>query len=192
MKKRLLAILALVVLAVAFAAAPPCIANGKRVYSSKTQFKKEKRLTTKEYCNLYATFAQREMREYGIPASVTLAQGMLESDWGTSFLAVVGNNHFGIKAYRVNYTSDLIFKDDDKKQEPFCLFNSVDECYHYHSLFLGHKRYERLFKLPNNDYRNWANGLCECGYSTAVDYGDRLIAVIEKYHLYDYDKIDGK
>lgn len=149
------------------------------------------RLSAKEYCERYAALARNEMLAYGIPASVTLAQGMLESDWGSSYLAVMGNNHFGIKAYRVNYTKNVIHCDDDAKAEPFCAFNSVEEGYHYHSVFLrDNTRYNKLFSLSPSDYVGWANGLRECGYATDPQYGPKLISIIERYNLDQYDVIN--
>lgn len=148
------------------------------------------RLSAKEYCERYAEIARQEMVTYGIPASVTLAQGMLESDWGSSYLAIAANNHFGIKAYRVSYTKKTVSCDDDKAQEPFCAFTTVEEGYHYHSLFLkDNTRYAKLFTLSPSDYSGWAYGLRECGYATDPEYGKKLVSIIERYNLNQYDEI---
>ncbi|MDO4497075.1 MAG: glucosaminidase domain-containing protein [Bacteroidales bacterium] len=146
-----------------------------------------KRMTSEEYCRLYAAEAQRQMHLYGIPASITLAQGMFESAYGASYLAVIGNNHFGIKAYR-GWNGPTIQCDDDYKKEPFCKFGSVEESYEYHSKFLrNNSRYSKLFHLGKHDYKRWAKGLKECGYATNPKYADQLIDIIERYHLDQYD-----
>lgn len=149
------------------------------------------RLTAKEYCDLYASEAQNQMRKYGVPASITLAQGMLESAYGSSYLAVVANNHFGIKAYRINWTGDKVYCDDDAEDEPFCKFKSVLAGYEYHSTFLrDNSRYAPLFKLDIRDYEAWALGLKSCGYATNPNYAKLLIDLIEKNHLDYYDVLD--
>lgn len=148
------------------------------------------KLTPAEYCQKYAGIAREEFKLHGIPASITLAQGMLESNFGASYLAVVGNNHFGIKAYRVNYPN-VVYQDDDLKHEPFCAFGSVEEGYRFHSTFLlSNDRYKKLFSLPKNDYRQWALGLKECGYATDENYGYKLISFIETYNLSQYDNLE--
>jgi len=150
-----------------------------------------KRLTAAEYCRLYASEAQAQMRKYGVPASITLAQGMLESGYGSSYLAVVANNHFGIKAYRVNWSGEKVYCDDDKEDEPFCKFSSVLAGYEYHSTFLrDNSRYARLFKLDIRDYESWAQGLSDCGYATNKKYPQLLINIIETNHLDIYDILD--
>lgn len=146
------------------------------------------RLSADEYCRLYAAEAQRQMSLYGIPASITLAQGMFESGYGSSYIAVIGNNHFGIKAYR-DWTGPTIQCDDDSNAEPFCKFNSVKESFEHHSKFLRNStRYSSLFKLSSQDYKGWAKGLRECGYATSKTYPERLIDLIERYGLDKYDK----
>lgn len=156
----------------------------------------DKKLTWEQYCNKYSEEARRQMKTYGIPASITLAQGMYESAYGSSYLAVVGNNHFGIKAYRMKqlgWEGDILKCDDDNIDDPFCSFRSVPESYEWHSRFLlGNSRYAKLFKLDANDYRGWAYGLQECGYATNKKYGETIVEIIERYHLDTYDVYDGK
>lgn len=152
------------------------------------------RLSAAEYCRLYAAEAQRQMQLYGIPASITLAQGMFESGYGSSYIAVKGNNHFGIKAYR-GWSGPVVRCDDDRSNEPFCKFSSVKEGYEYHSKFLrDNTRYAPLFKLSSTDYKGWAKGLQKCGYATNPKYPQLLCDVIERYNLDQYDnaKSSGK
>lgn len=144
-------------------------------------------MTVKEYVAEYSREAQRQQKKYGIPASITLAQGLLESGNGSSYLAVVANNHFGIKAYR-DWNGPVVRCDDDAKREPFCKFSSVEKGYEYHSLFLrNNPRYNPLFKLDVTDYAGWAEGLKRCGYATSRSYARDLIRIIETNHLDVYD-----
>lgn len=146
------------------------------------------KLSAEEYCRLYAHEARRQMEIYGIPASITLAQGMFESAYGSSYIAVVANNHFGIKAYR-GWNGPVVNCDDDNLAEPFCKFNSAIESFEYHSNFLkNNSRYASLFKLRNTDYKGWAYGLSKCGYATNPKYPSQLIDIIERYNLQVYDK----
>lgn len=145
------------------------------------------RLTAEQYCKLYADEAQRQMKLYGIPASITLAQGMYESGYASSYLAVKANNHFGIKAYR-GWSGPVVRCDDDAANEPFCKFKNVMEGYEYHSQFLkNNSRYAPLFKLNVRDYEGWAKGLSKCGYATDPRYATKIIEIIERYHLDVYD-----
>lgn len=147
------------------------------------------RLSAADYCKLYAAEAQRQMTLYGIPASITLAQGMFESAYGASYIAVKANNHFGIKAYR-GWTGPVVRCDDDASNEPFCKFKTVQEGYEYHSKFLKNStRYAPLFKLDMTDYKGWAKGLQKCGYATNPKYPELLCDVIERYNLQQYDKV---
>lgn len=147
------------------------------------------RLSAAEYCKLYAAEAQRQMRLYGIPASITLAQGMFESAYGASYIAVKANNHFGIKAYR-EWNGPVVRCDDDASNEPFCKFKTVQEGYEFHSKFLKNStRYAPLFKLDMTDYKGWAKGLQKCGYATNPKYPELLCDVIERYNLSQYDKV---
>lgn len=140
-----------------------------------------------EYIETYKDLAIEEMVEYHIPASITLAQGLLESGAGKSYLSRQGNNHFGIKSH--GWEGRTIRHDDDAKQELFRAYNSVRESYEDHSRFLANRdRYQRLFQLSTTDYKGWAHGLKACGYATSPSYANRLIAIIETYKLYEYDK----
>lgn len=151
------------------------------------------RMTVEEYCKKYGEEARRQMKKYGVPASITLAQGILESAYGSSYLAIEANNHFGIKAYSRGWKGPVVRCDDDAKDEPFCKFKSVEEGYEYHSTFLrDNSRYNSLFALDVTDYENWAHGLKRCGYATNPKYGTLLIDLIEKNHLDAYDVKNSK
>lgn len=146
------------------------------------------RLTVKEYCEKYGDEARRQMKKYGVPASITLAQGLLESAYGSSYLAIEAKNHFGIKAYSRGWKGPVVKCDDDAKDEPFCKFSSVEEGFEYHSTFLrDNTRYNSLFALDIRDYEGWAHGLKRCGYATNPKYGYLLIDLIEKNNLDAYD-----
>ena len=138
------------------------------------------------YINKYAPIAVVKMQEHGIPASITLAQGILESGAGMSELARKSNNHFGIKCHS-DWTGEKVYHDDDKKQECFRKYKSVELSYEDHSQFLKKERYKKLYSLDPTDYKGWAKGLKECGYATASDYAKKLIDIIETYELYNYD-----
>ena len=143
-------------------------------------------LSREAYINTYAELAMKEMARVGIPASITLAQGCLESNNGNSTLAVNGNNHFGIKCHE--WTGKKIYHDDDKRNECFRAYASAYESYMDHSLFLTTKqRYAFLFELKLHDYRGWARGLKKAGYATAPNYANLLIKIIEDNELYRYD-----
>lgn len=139
------------------------------------------------YISRYYRFAKKEMKREGIPVSITLAQGLLESNYGKSVLAVKARNHFGIKC-----TSDWHGKkyhyDDDKPNECFRKYRSVKKSYRDHSLFLHRERYKDLFKLDITDYKGWAYGLKKAGYATNPNYPQLLIKLIEKYDLHRFDK----
>ncbi len=144
------------------------------------------------YIETYSGIAVEKMNQYGIPASITLAQGILESGAGQSPLAVNANNHFGIKCH--DWTGPSIRHDDDEKQECFRKYKHARESFNDHSIFLTTRsRYDFLFKLDKTDYKAWAKGLKEAGYATDPNYPARLIKIIEDYELYKYDKLsDGK
>jgi len=145
------------------------------------------RMTPIQYCEKYAAEARHQMQKYGIPASITLSQGMLESGYGSSYLAIVAKNHFGIKAYN-GWNGPVVRVDDDARNEPFCKFNTVEEGFEYHSLFLKrNQRYASLFTLDRTDYEAWARGLKRAGYATNPKYADMLIKIIEENHLDIYD-----
>ncbi|MDE6298522.1 MAG: glucosaminidase domain-containing protein, partial [Muribaculaceae bacterium] len=139
-----------------------------------------------EYIERYSSLAIEHQQEYGIPASITLAQGLLESAAGRSTLASEGNNHFGIKCHK-NWTGATMLRSDDAPDECFRVYGTPEESYRDHSLFLKGQRYRRLFDLDATDYQGWARGLRECGYATDPNYAARLITIIERYALYNYD-----
>ena len=139
------------------------------------------------YIQQYQDIAVNHMHEYGIPASIKLAQGILESSYGTSKLAKESNNHFGIKCHK-DWSGAVVYHDDDEKDECFRKYDFVEDSYLDHSLFLVNKeRYSSLFELKKNDYRNWARGLKKAGYATNPDYANKLIQLIETYNLSYYD-----
>lgn len=140
-----------------------------------------------QYIEKYALTAVREMYRSGVPASITLAQGLLESRYGESRLAAEGNNHFGIKCHR-DWTGKTIYADDDEKNECFRAYGSADQSFRDHSDFLRYKdRYKFLFEYDITDYKSWALGLKKAGYATDPTYGQKLIGIIENYKLYEYD-----
>lgn len=142
--------------------------------------------TTADYVATFHEFAQDEMRKYGVPASITLAQGILESGSGKGRLSVEANNHFGIKCH--DWKGAKIYHDDDAKQECFRKYNNAKYSYRDHSLFLtSRRRYMNLFQLAKDDYKGWAKGLKKAGYATDKKYPQKLISLIERYKLYNYD-----
>ena len=139
------------------------------------------------YIEQFATLAVEEMYRSGVPASITLAQGLLESRYGLSELAVKGNNHFGIKCHN-NWNGKKIYYDDDAKGECFRKYPSPEQSYRDHSDFLRYRdRYKFLFDYNTTDYKSWANGLKKAGYATDPSYASKLIRIIEDYRLYEYD-----
>lgn len=138
------------------------------------------------YINKYKDIAIEQMQAYGIPASITLAQGLLESGAGLSRLATQANNHFGIKCHN-GWTGKTIYVDDDIKNDCFRSYSSARESYVDHSKFLQGNRYKSLFSLKTTDYKGWARGLKACGYATNPQYADKLIEIIELYQLHQYD-----
>lgn len=142
--------------------------------------------TYQTYIDTYKTMAIDQMKRHQIPASITLAQGLLESAAGRSYLATAANNHFGIKVGGA-WTGPWVAKDDDRAQEKFRKYTSAADSYEDHSLFLHKPRYSALFTLAPTDYRGWAHGLKAAGYATNPQYADLLINIIETYHLAQYD-----
>jgi LysM repeat protein len=138
------------------------------------------------YIEQYHKAAVEQMRLYKIPASITLAQGLLESGAGESFLARAANNHFGIKV-STDWTGPYVLRDDDAPNEKFRKYNSAEQSYVDHSLFLQRKRYAALFDLKITDYKGWAYGLKRCGYATSPTYAQNLITIIERYNLTRFD-----
>lgn len=142
---------------------------------------------TLEYIKKFYPIAVSEMHAYKIPASITLAQGILESGNGFSDLATRSNNHFGIKCHR-GWTGERVYHDDDEAQECFRKYKHPDTSYKDHSQFLvGRSRYAKLFKLDKHDYKGWAKGLRKAGYATDRKYPQKLIGLIERYQLYKFD-----
>ena len=143
---------------------------------------------TETYIEKYSSIAIDEMNRYNIPASITLAQGILESGNGESILATEGNNHFGIKCHE-NWNGETIIEDDDEKGECFRKYIMVADSYRDHSLFLTEReRYASLFLLSQTNYKAWAKGLKKAGYATNPKYPSLLIDLIEKYDLSRFDK----
>jgi flagellum-specific peptidoglycan hydrolase FlgJ len=140
------------------------------------------------YVALYSPIAQKEMKSYGIPASITLAQGILESGMGYGRLAVEGNNHFGIKCHK-EWNGKRIYHDDDKKGECFRVYKDPENSFRDHSLFLRDRsRYAFLFDIKINQYKAWAKGLKKAGYATDPKYPDKLISLIERFDLTRFDE----
>jgi hypothetical protein len=131
------------------------------------------------------------MNKFGIPASITLAQALLESGTGNSDLAKYANNHFGIKC-TTEWSGKGYYKDDDKKDDCFRVYNNPEESFKDHSEFLKRKRYAFLFELDKDDYEGWAKGLKQAGYATNPKYPDLLLGIINKYDLHQYDKREGE
>jgi hypothetical protein len=147
--------------------------------------------TVASYIERFKKIAVKEMDLYGIPASITLAQGLFESANGNSDLAKIANNHFGIKCTS-DWTGKSYYKNDDRDNDCFRVYTNPEDSYRDHSEFLKRKRYAPLFELDKNDYRGWAYGLKQAGYATNPKYPDLLIGVIERYHLDQYDKPEGE
>ena len=145
------------------------------------------------YIDNYSRIAMEEMVQYGIPASITLAQGILESGAGRAELSKKSNNHFGIKCHK-GWTGERVYHDDDELQECFRKYKDPKYSFRDHSLFLSQRsRYQSLFKFKKDDYKSWAKGLRKAGYATDPKYPQKLINIIEKYSLYNYDeKVLGK
>ena len=143
--------------------------------------------TYQAYIDNYKDIAIEQMLEHGIPASITLAQGLLESGAGRSSLTTQGNNHFGIKCHN-DWTGDRMYKDDDAKDDCFRVYRHARESYEDHSRFLKKPRYSVLFSYKRTDYKSWAYGLKSCGYATSPTYAQQLIGIIELYNLHQYDK----
>src|SRR5690554_1407142 len=140
------------------------------------------------YINNFKEIAQTEMRLYGIPASIKLAQGILESGAGRGDLTSRSNNHFGIKCHTA-WTGERVYHDDDELQECFRKYNDPKYSFRDHSLFLtSRSRYANLFSLKKDDYKAWARGLRAAGYATDPKYPDKLISIIERYKLHELDK----
>ncbi|MDR0825037.1 MAG: glucosaminidase domain-containing protein [Prevotella sp.] len=140
-----------------------------------------------DYINLYKDAAVSQMKKYNIPASITLAQGLLESGAGKGTLAKSANNHFGIKC-NSDWTGEKVYKDDDNPNDCFRKYKKAEESFDDHAVFLGKPRYKDLFSLDITDYKNWAKGLQQSGYATDKAYANKLIKLIEDYEIYQFDK----
>lgn len=139
-----------------------------------------------KYIKTYSDLAVQHQKKYKIPASITLAQGLLESGAGQSSLARKSNNHFGIKCHS-DWRGGRVYHNDDLRGECFRKYKRVEDSYEDHAKFLQRSRYDRLFQLKITDYKGWARGLQKCGYATDRAYANKLIKVIEDYELYRYD-----
>jgi flagellum-specific peptidoglycan hydrolase FlgJ len=154
---------------------------------SNTVLETKKSYSTLEYINTYSEIAKSEMKNHKIPASITIAQGILESNNGNGVLTRKSNNHFGIKCHR-GWRGEKVYHDDDEKGECFRSYSDPATSFKDHSIFLSkRKRYADLFKLEQNDYKSWAKGLRQAGYATDKKYPEKLIKIIEKYKLYELD-----
>ncbi len=177
---------------------PPAISNSQANDNNKqiqkanaTAIAAFKPYTSLTYIDRFKTIAIQEMNLYGIPASITLAQGLFESGSGNGELARVANNHFGIKCTS-DWKGRSYYKDDDGKNDCFRVYDHPEDSYRDHSEFLKRKRYAALFELDKNDYQGWANGLSTAGYATNPNYAQLLIGVIQKYNLDQYDRPEGE
>ncbi len=151
------------------------------------QFLKFPIASTREYIDTFSEIAQYEMRAFGIPASITLAQGILESGSGRGALTQKTNNHFGIKCH-AGWQGEYDFHDDDERGECFRKYNHPMYSFRDHSIFLSSRsRYSFLFNFRKDDYRKWAYGLKKAGYATDKKYPQKLISLIEQFGLADYD-----
>jgi LysM repeat protein len=147
----------------------------------------QRRITPREYIEKYKHLAIADMEKYGIPASVKMAQALLESDAGNSRLAVQANNHFGIKC-KSTWRGQTLDHDDDAPKECFRKYDTPEASFADHADFISNSaRYERLFALDPMDYKAWAQGLKDCGYATSPQYPERLIRMIETHELYKLD-----
>jgi LysM repeat protein len=150
-----------------------------------------KSYTSLEYIDRFKAIAIQEMNQYGIPASITLGQGLFESGGGSSDLAKYANNHFGIKCTS-DWTGKSYYKDDDNVNDCFRVYDNPEDSFRDHSNFLKRKNYAKLFELDKDDYKGWAYGLKKAGYATNPNYPQLLINIIEKYNLAQYDRPEGE
>lgn len=157
-----------------------------RVLKIETLEPSPRRYSVEDYIKDFSGIAQEEMRLYNIPASITLAQGILESGAGQGDLSRRANNHFGIKCHE--WDGPRVYHDDDARGECFRKYKDARYSYRDHSLFLTERvRYAELFELSTDDYKAWARGLRKAGYATDRKYPQKLIGIIERYKLYRYD-----
>ena len=159
--------------------------------SNKDAIKNYVSYTSLQYIERFKAIAIQEMNLYGIPASITLAQGLFESGSGNSDLAKVANNHFGIKCGS-QWAGQSYYKNDDNDNDCFRVYSNPEESFRDHSEFLKRKNYARLFELDKNDFEGWAYGLKSCGYATNPRYPQQLLNIIQKYGLDQYDRPEGE
>ncbi len=157
------------------------------ILSASLQISAAQRNTPEDYIAQWKDVAVKKMKEHGIPASITLAQGLLESGNGNSELARKSNNHFGIKC-TPDWTGGKTYHDDDKKNDCFRVYKNAAQSYDDHAKFLQRPRYASLFELKPTDYQGWAKGLKKAGYATDPNYPQKLINLIERYGLHNLDK----
>jgi LysM repeat protein len=169
----------------------PSASTTSKGSNSTSSERKPTSTTGLSYIDQYKNIAIAEMEKYGIPASIKLAQALLESGNGNSTLARDANNHFGIKCGGT-WTGKSITKSDDNPNDCFRVYDNPEQSFKDHSQFLLRKRYEKLFSLDKNDYRGWARGLKDAGYATNPRYPELLIDLIERYELYKYDSAESR
>ncbi|MFA6944576.1 MAG: glucosaminidase domain-containing protein [Pedobacter sp.] len=167
----------------------PAPKPGQKANNNASELSEIKNYTPVTYIERFKSIAIREMNNAGIPASITLAQGILESGNGNSKLAIEANNHFGIKC-TPEWRGKTILKDDDQKDDCFRVYTSPEESFRDHTEFLKRKRYAPLFELDKNDYQGWASGLKTAGYATNPRYAELLISLIERYNLDRFDRME--
>lgn len=186
-------LIALVVISLSSCSSRKFSKNNKQIEkaANKANNNSYKSYNTLSYIDEFKAVAIEEMNAYGIPASITLAQGILESGSGNSDLAKYANNHFGIKCTS-DWKGKNYFRDDDQKNDCFRVYKDARESFKDHSEFLKRKRYSFLFQLDKNDYKSWAQGLKTAGYATNPKYPDMLISTIEKYQLHQYDQSESE
>ncbi|HEY2580779.1 MAG TPA: glucosaminidase domain-containing protein [Mucilaginibacter sp.] len=185
-----------IVLFCSCAASTKTISNRQAIRNNKTIQKENAAtiaaytpLSSLQYIDRFKAIAVQEMNLYGIPASITLAQGLFESGSGNGELARVANNHFGIKCTS-DWKGNSYYKNDDNKNDCFRVYNNPEDSFRDHSEFLKRKNYSKLFELDKNDYKGWAYGLKKAGYATNPNYPTLLIGIIQKYNLDQYDSPD--
>lgn len=169
----------------------PSASTTSKGSNSTSSERKPTSTTGLSYIDQYKNIAIAEMEKYGIPASIKLAQALLESGNGNSTLARDANNHFGIKCGGT-WKGKSITKSDDNPNDCFRVYDNPEQSFKDHSQFLLRKRYEKLFSLDKNDYRGWARGLKDAGYATNPRYPELLIDLIERYELYKYDSAESR
>lgn len=193
MIKRILLLLIVLILVGCNASKPVIVTKkGRNNQDSQSAATNPKAVSTNDvvsgYISQYKEVAMNNMKRYGIPASIILAQGILESGAGRGSLAINANNHFGIKCHN-DWTGESVRQDDDTEQECFRKYSDPAESFKDHAVFLsGRNRYASLFDLPKGDYEAWARGLRAAGYATDPRYPEKLISYIERYNLQQFDK----